>query len=131
MQRPTMWDSKPKEEEPPRGAQQHPPEESPAPIADEGEEEAPTFRILPRVGGQPSSEVGGFRFKLLFFFARTSKRDRCSPHVGFAIRGSETEGEEDLETRGFMTERGEDLRKGSRAGLEPDVPKISDLVSSE
>ena len=30
-----------------------------------------------------------------------------------------------------MTERGEDLRKGSRAGLAPDGPEISDLMSSE
>ena len=30
-----------------------------------------------------------------------------------------------------MTERGEDLRKGSRAGLAPDDPGISDLMSSE
>ena len=102
------------------------PEETLAPTADEGEEGAPTFRILPRVGGQPSSELRGFRFTLLFFFANTSKRDRSFPRVGF-----ETEGEEDLETGGFMTERGEDLRKGSRAGLAPDGPGISDLMISE
>ena len=89
------------------------PEESLAPTADVGEEEAPTFRILPRAGGQPFGEVGGFRFTILFFFSNTSKRARSSPRVGFEIRGSETEGEEDLETRGFMKERGEDLRKGS------------------
>ena len=68
---------------------------------------------------------------LLFFFASTSRRDRSSLDVGFAIRGFETEGEEDLGTRGFMTERGEDLRKGSRAGLAPDDPRISDPMSSE
>ena len=73
-------------------------ENSPAPTAGEGEEEAPTFRILPRSGGRPSGEVGGFRFTLLIFFANTSRRARSSPCVGFAIRGSETEGEEDLET---------------------------------
>ena len=50
------------------------PEESPAPTADEGEEEAPTFRILPQVGGKPYREVGGFRFALLFFFPSTSRR---------------------------------------------------------
>ena len=35
------------------------PEESRAPTTNEGEEEAPTFRILPRAGGNPlaSSEV--------------------------------------------------------------------------
>ena len=38
------------------------------------------------------------------------------------MRGSETEGEEDLGTGGFMTEMGEDLRKGSWAGLAPDDP---------
>ena len=107
------------------------PEESPASTADEGEEEAPTFRILPRAGGQPSGELGGFCFTLLFFFARTSKWDRSSPRVGFAIRGYETEGEEDLEIGGLMTERGEDLRKGSRTGCTPDGPGISDLMSSE
>ena len=48
---------------------------------------------------------------LLFFFASTSRWDRSSPCVGFAVRGSETEGEEDLGRGGFMTERGEDLRK--------------------
>ena len=100
-------------------------------MAGEGEEEAPTFGILPRVGGHPSGELGGFHFTLLFFFASTSRRDQSSPHVGFLIRGSETEGEEDLGTKGFMTERGEDLRKGSRAGHSPDEPGISDLMSSE
>ena len=30
-----------------------------------------------------------------------------------------------------MTERGEDLRKGSQAGLTPDDPGISNLMSSE
>ena len=68
---------------------------------------------------------------LLFFFASTSRRDRSSSRVGFAIRGSETKGEKDLGTGGFMTERGEDLKKGSRAGLAPDEPGISDLMSSE
>ena len=68
---------------------------------------------------------------LLFFFASTSRRARSSLRVGFEIRGSKTEGEEDLETRGFMTERGEDLRKGSLAGLAPDGQGISDLMSSE
>ena len=68
---------------------------------------------------------------LLFFFASTSRRDRISPRVGFAIRGSKTEGGEDLGTGGFMTNRGEDLRKGSWAGLAPDDPGISDLMSSE
>ena len=87
---------------------------------DEGKEEASTFRILPRAGGQPSGEVGGFLFTLLFFFSSTSRRAQSSLCVGFAIRGSETEGEKDLETRGFVRERGEDLRKGSRAGLAPD-----------
>ena len=107
------------------------PEESPALMVDQGEEEAPTFRILPRVGGQPSGEIGGFRFTLLFFFTSTSRRDRSSPRVGFVIRGYETEGEEDLGTGGFMTEMGEDLKKGSRAGLAPDDPGISNLMSSE
>ena len=46
-------------------------------------------------------------------------------HVGFAIRGSKIEGEKDLETGGFMTKRGEDLRKGSRAGLASDGLEIS------
>ena len=100
-------------------------------MADDGEEEAPTFRILPRAGGQPSGELGGFRFMLLFFFARTSRRDRSSPRVGLSIKGSEIEGEEDLGMGGFMTERGEDLRKKSRAGLASDVKGISDLISSE
>ena len=68
---------------------------------------------------------------LLFFFARTSRRDRSSPRVGFEVRGSETDGEEDLGTERFMTERGEDLRKGSRAGLASDDPRISDLMSSK
>ena len=68
---------------------------------------------------------------LLFFFVSTSMRDQSSPRVGFAIRGSETEGEEDLEIGGLMTERGEDLRKGSWAGLAPDGLGISDLMSSE
>ena len=107
------------------------PEEPPASTTGEGGEEAPTFRILPRTGGQPSGELGGFRFTLLFFFASTSKLDRSSPHVGFVIRGSETEGEEDLGTKGFMTERGEDLRNGSRAGLAPHEPGISYLMSLE
>ena len=107
------------------------PEESPAPTVDEGKEEAPTFRILPRAGEQPFGELGGFRFTLLFFLTSTSRRDRSFPRVGFAIMGSETEGEEDLETGGFMTERGEDLRKGSRVGLAPDGPGISDLMSSK
>ena len=62
------------------------PEESPTPMADEGEEEALTFRILPRVRGQSSGELGGFRFTLLLFFVSTSRRDRSSPCVGFAIR---------------------------------------------
>ena len=48
---------------------------------------------------------------LLFFFASTSRWDQSSPRVGIAVRGSETESEEDLGTGGFMTERGEDLRK--------------------
>ena len=73
-------------------------EESPALTTDEGEEEAPTFRILPQVGGQPSGKVGGFYFTLLFFFfANTSRRARSSPRVGFTIRGSEIEEDEDLE----------------------------------
>ena len=95
---------------------------------DEGEEEAPTFRILPRAGGQPSGELGGFRFMLLFFFASISRQDQSSPHVGFAIRGSETKGEEDLGMGGFMTERGEDVRKGSQLDLALDDPGISDLM---
>ena len=68
---------------------------------------------------------------LLFFFSSTSRWDRSSPRVGLSIRGSEIEGEEDLGKGGFMTERGEDLRKGSRVGLAPDVPGIFDLMSSE
>ena len=107
------------------------PEESLAPTADEDEEEAPTFRILPQVGGKPSREVGGFRFALLFFFPSTSRWARSFPYVGFTIRGSEREGEEDLEIGGFMTEKGEDLRKRSRVGLASDGPRISDLMSSE
>ena len=87
------------------------PKESSAPAADEGKEEAPTFRVLPRARGQPSGELGGFCFTLLFFFASTSRRDQSSPREGFTIRGSETKGEEDLGTGGFMTKRGEDLRK--------------------
>ena len=62
-------------------------------------------------GGQPSGELIGFRFTLLFFFASTSRWDRSSPWVGFAVRGSETDGEEDLGKGCFMTERGEDLKK--------------------
>ena len=107
------------------------PEESLAPTADEGEKWAPTFRILPRAWGQPSGKLRGFRFTLLFFFTNTSRRDQSFPRVGFAIRGSETKGEEDLETGGFITESGEDLRKGSRASLAPDGLGISDLMSSE
>ena len=107
------------------------PEESPVPAADEGGEEAPTFRILPRAGGQPSGEDRGLHFTLLFFFANTSRRARSSPCVGPAIKGSEAEGEEDFEARGFMTERGEDIRKGSRVGLASDGPGIFDLMSSE
>ena len=107
------------------------PEESPAPREDEGEEKAPTFRILPRAGGQPSGEAGVFYFMLLLFFASTYRRARSSPRVGFAIRGSKTEGEEDFETGGFMTERGECLRKGSRVGLASDDPRISNLMSSK
>ena len=91
---------------PPPPPPPHTLEESPAPTVDKGEEEAPTFKILPRAG-----------------------RAQSSPSVGFAIRGSETEGEEDLETGGFMTEWGEDLRKGSRAGLAPNGLGISDLMS--
>ena len=71
----------------------------------------PTFRVLPRGGGQPYGELRGFRFTLPFFFANTSRRDRSYPHVGLAVRGSETDGEEDLGTGRFMTKRGEDLRK--------------------
>ena len=52
-----------------------------------------------------------YGFTLRFFFASTSRRDRSSPRVGFAVRGSKTESEEDLGTGGFMAERGEDLRK--------------------
>ena len=107
------------------------PEESPALAVDKDEEQAPIFRILPRAGGQPFREVGGFRFTLLFFFASTSRRARSSSIVGFSITGSETEGKEDLETGGFMMEKEEDLRKGSRADLTPDGPGIFDLVSSE
>ena len=66
---------------------------------------------------------------LLFLFANTSRQARSSPRVGFTIRGSETEEEEDLETGGI--ERGEDLRKGSCTGLAPDGLGISDLMSSE
>ena len=68
---------------------------------------------------------------LFFFFASTSKRDRSFPRVGFTTRGFETKGEEDLGRGGFMTERGEDLRKGSWADLAPNDPGISDLMSSE
>ena len=46
---------------------------------------------------------------LLFFFASTSWQDQSSPRVGFAVRGSETDGEEDLGMGRFMIERGEDL----------------------
>ena len=108
-----------------------PPEESPALTADEGRGKVPTFRVLPQAGGQPSDELRGFRFTLLFFFANTSKRDQSSPCVGFEVRGSETDEEEDLGTERFMTERGEDLSKGSQVGLAPDDPRISDLMSSE
>ena len=86
-----------------------------------------TFKLI----RHPSSDLGGFHFMLLFFFASTSRRDRSSPCVGFAIRDSEIGGEEDLGTRGFMTERGEDRRKGIRVGLTPDGPGISDLMSSK
>ena len=58
-------------------------------------------------------------------------RARSSPHVGLAIRGSKTEGEGNFETEGFITERGEGLRKGSRVGLASDDPGIFDLMSSE
>ena len=71
---------------------------------------------------------------LILFFASTSRRAQSSPRVGFAIRGSKEKDEEDFETRereGFMTEGGEGLRTGSRAGLAPDGPGISDLMSSE
>ena len=71
---------------------------------------------------------------LLFFFASTSRRARSSPRVGFVIRGSKAKDEEDFETRGregLMTEGGEDLRTGSRAGFAPDGQGISDLMSSE
>ena len=113
-----------------KGGLSHPPRRVSNP--DSGrEEEAPTFRILPQAGGQPYGEVGGFCFTLLFFFASTSWRAQISPRVGFAIRGSETEGEEDTETRGFMMERGEDLKKGSQVGLAPSGSGISDLMSSE
>ena len=46
-------------------------------------------------------------------------------------RPSKTEGEEDLGTGGFMMERGEDIRKSSRAGLASDDPGISNLMSTE
>ena len=94
-------------------------------------QEDPTFKILPREGGEPSGEVRGFRFTLIFFFSSTSRRAQSSSYVGFTIKGSETEGEEDLETGGFMMEREEDLKKGSPAGLAPNGPGISDLLSSE
>ena len=68
---------------------------------------------------------------LLFFFTSTSRRDRSSPRVGFEVRGSETDREEDLRTKHFMAERGEDLKKRSRAGVAPDDPGISDLMSSK
>ena len=68
---------------------------------------------------------------LLFFFASTSRRDRSSPGVGFEVWGSKTDDGGDLGTERFMTERGEDLRKGSRVGLAPDDPGISDPMSSE
>ena len=80
---------------------------------------------------QTSGEVGVFRFTLLFFFVSTSRRARSFPRVGSAIRGSETEGEEEFETGGFMKEMGEGLRKGSRVGLAPDCLGISNLMSSE
>ena len=54
--------------------------------------------------------------------------------MGFAIRGSKAEDEEDFEIggrEGFMMEGGEGLRTGSRAGFTPDDPGISDLMSSE
>ena len=54
--------------------------------------------------------------------------------MGFTIRGSKAEDEEDLETggrEGFMMEGGEDLKAGSHAGFTPDGPGISDLISSE
>ena len=114
-----------------KGGSFAPPEESLAPTEDEGEGYVPTFRVLPRAGGQPSGELGGFHFMLLFFFASTSRRDQSSPRVGFEVRGSETDGEEDLGTERFMTEWGEDLKKGSRAGLAQDDPGISDLMCSE
>ena len=58
-------------------------------------------------------------------------RARSSPCVGFVIRGSKIVGEGDFQTKGFMIEREEGLRKGSRAGLTSDGPGISDLMSSE
>ena len=97
-------------------------------------EEAPAFKTIPRAGGQPSGEAWDFRFTLLFFLVSTSRRARSSPRVGFEVKGSNIEDEEDLETggkEGFMTERGECIKKGSRAGLAPDGPGISDLMSSE
>ena len=57
---------------------------------------------------------------LLFFFASTSRRDRSSPRVGVKVRGSKTDGGEDLGMERFMKERGEDLRKGRQACLAPD-----------
>ena len=33
------------------------PEESPTPTVDKGGEETPTFKVLPRAGGQPSGEA--------------------------------------------------------------------------
>ena len=42
------------------------PEDSPAPIVDEGEEEAPTFRILPRAGGTTLWQAQRFPFHAPF-----------------------------------------------------------------
>ena len=54
--------------------------------------------------------------------------------MGLEIRGSKAKDEEDFETRGregFMTEGGEGLRIGSRAGFALDGSRISYLMSSE
>ena len=71
---------------------------------------------------------------LLFFLVSTSSRARSSPRAGFGVKGSKIEDEEGLKTggkRGFMTERGEGLRKGSRVGLAPDGLGMFDLMSPE
>ena len=91
--------------------------------AEEEEEDAPSFGILPQAGRSFSTESEVFRFTLPDYRDSTSTRARSSPLVGLTTEGPTGEN--------FIEEGGEGLKAAERVDLKLEGLGISDLINSE